>query len=49
MVYCFFFKQLKTVAGIMRIMELGRSESNDITMKMDGSPVTTFSKMLGAM
>jgi hypothetical protein len=48
-VYHFFFKQLKTVAEIMGIMELGRSESSDTTMEMDGSPLTTSSEILDAM
>jgi hypothetical protein len=48
MVYHFFFKQLKTVAEIMGIMELGRLKSSDATMEMDGSPLTS-SDILGAM
>jgi len=49
MVYHFFFKQLKTVMEIMGIVKLGRSESSDATMEMDGSPLTTSSEILGAM
>jgi hypothetical protein len=49
MVYCFFFKQLKTVTEIMGIVELGRLKSSDATMEMDGSPLTTSSEILGAM
>jgi hypothetical protein len=49
MIYRFFFKQLKTVAEIMGIVELGRSKSSDATMEMDGSPLTTSSEILGAV
>jgi hypothetical protein len=49
MVYRFFFKQLKTVAEIMGIVELGRSKSSDATMEMDGSFLTTSSEILGAV
>jgi hypothetical protein len=49
MVYCFFFKQLKTVVEIMGIVELGRLKSSDTTMEMDGSPLTSSSEILGAM
>jgi hypothetical protein len=48
-VHCFFFKQLKTVAEIIRIVELGRSESSDAIMEMGRSPLTTSSVILGAM
>jgi hypothetical protein len=49
MVYHFFFKQLKTVVKIMAIMELRRSDSSDAIMEMGGSPLTTFSGILGTM
>jgi hypothetical protein len=49
MVYCFFFKQLKTVMEIMGIVELGSLKSSDTAMEMNRSPLTTSSEILGAM